>query len=481
MSSVIREKYEKAGQSHIFKYWEQLDQTQQNNFINQLSKINDPQSFINDVSNAIEYSSNISSAKEYTQLPETSFNSTITSSTEQLLEWESKGLELIKNGKVGIILMAGGQGTRLGSTSPKGCYDVGLPSHKSLFQIQVERMRKLELLANRDENNHNVLTLYIMTSGPTRKNTEDFFKENNYFGWNENQIVFFNQGTLPAVDLEGKKLLLAEDKCSLVESPDGNGGLYKALYDNSILEDFKSRGIEHIHMYCIDNILVKVGDPLFIGYSAINNFDVATKVVRKNEPSEKVGLIVLDKTNNVPCVIEYSEISNELAESNDSNDPKLLKLRAANIVNHYYKVEFLEKMVPEWINSRNYLPYHIAKKKISCIDTTTNKFIQPTEPNGIKMEQFIFDVFPSVLLNKFGCLEVAREDEFSPLKNAPGSPSDSPEMCRMNCLKRSTKWIIANGGEVKEGALIEVSPLTSYSGEGLHDVKGKVFEDGSIV
>lgn len=472
----IKAKYEEAGQGHVFKYWDTLSNEKKETFIEQLSKLNGPKVFMNDVSNAIKYSSSVTGSREYTQLPASSFSSTISSSVEQLNEWESEGLNLIKHGKVGIILMAGGQGTRLGSSLPKGCYDVGLPSHKSLFQIQVERIKKLEELSGGS------LTLYIMTSKPTVGPTENFFKENNYFGWKKDSIIFFNQGTLPAVDLQGEKLLLGEDKASLVESPDGNGGLYKALFDNAILKSFKEKGIEHIHMYCIDNILVKVGDPVFIGYSSLNKFNVATKVVRKNESSEKVGLIVLDKNNNVPCVIEYSEISKELSEAKDENDAKLLKLRAANIVNHYYNVEFLNQMIPEWINSRHYLPYHVAKKKIASIDLSTGEFVKPTDNNGIKLEQFIFDVFPSVKLEKFGCLEVAREDEFSPLKNAPGTPSDSPEMCRENCLKRSTGWIIANGGVVNtENALIEVSPSVSYSGEGLSAVKGRVFTDGEIL
>jgi UDP-N-acetylglucosamine/UDP-N-acetylgalactosamine diphosphorylase len=473
----IRIKYEEAGQGHVFKYWETLDNTQQKSLISQLSQIPDPRAFMKDVSDAIKYSLSISELKEYTQLPASSFSSTIAVPVDQLAKWEQEGLRLIKDGKVGIILMAGGQGTRLGSSLPKGCYDVGLPSHKSLFQIQIERIKKLEQISN------GLLTLYIMTSGPTRKLTEEFFQENNYFGWNQDQIIFFNQGTLPAVDINGEKLLLGEDKASLVESPDGNGGLYKALFDNSILQDFQKRNLKHIHMYCIDNILVKVGDPIFIGYSALNNFDIATKVVRKSIANEKVGLIVLNKNDNVPCVIEYSEISKELSESLDEKDSNLLKLRAANIVNHYYNVDFLEEMVPKWINSRQYLPYHIAKKKIACIDLITGKFTKPKDNNGIKLEQFIFDVFPSVRLEKFGCLEVAREDEFSPLKNAPGADSDSPEMCRENCLKRSTRWVGANGGLLSTPeVLVEVSPLASYAGEGLLSiVKGHTYEDLEII
>jgi UDP-N-acetylglucosamine/UDP-N-acetylgalactosamine diphosphorylase len=478
METELREKFSNAGQDHLFKYWDQLSESQQSAFLKQLSKLGDPEAFIRDVSNAIAYSSSVAESKVYTQLPQSSYTSTISSSKETLNEWETKGIELIKDGKVGIILMAGGQGTRLGSSLPKGCYDVGLPSHKSLFQIQVERIKKLEQLAGVEKS----LTLYVMTSQPTRQPTEEFFQKHEYFGWDKEQIIFFNQGTLPAVDLEGQKLLLGQDKCSLAESPDGNGGLYKALFDNGILDSFKEKGIEHIHMYCIDNILVKVGDPTFMGFSVLNGFDVATKVVRKNDPAEKVGLIVLDKKANKPCVIEYSEISQKLSEAKDETDPSLLKLRAANIVNHYYNVDFLQRMVPQWIKSRKNLPYHIAKKKIACTDINTGEPIKPTENNGIKMEQFIFDVFPSVDLEKFGCLEVAREDEFSPLKNAPGSVIDSPEMCRANCLKRSTRWIIENGGLLESAdALVEVSPLTSYFGEGLSGVADQTFAADTVL
>ena len=171
-----------------------------------------------------------------------------------------------------------------------------------------------------------------------------------------------------------------------------------------------------------------------------------------------------------------------MSEANDETDPSLFILRADNIVNHYYNVDFLQRMVPQWIKSRKNLPYHIAKKKIACTDINTGEPIKPTENNGIKMEQFIFDVFPSVDLEKFGCLEVAREDEFSPLKNAPGSVSDSPEMCRANCLKRSTRWIIENGGLLESAdALVEVSPLTSYFGEGLSGVADQNFAADTVL
>lgn len=466
----IRETFEAAGQSHLFQFETQVSKEDFDKFISNLETLGDPKSLLGDVSNAIAYSSNVSKGKTFGPLPETSFKSALTCNPNDLSTWESIGLELIRNGKVAIILMAGGQGTRLGSSAPKGCYNVGLPSNKSLFQLQVERIRKLEKLANGS------IHLYVMTSIPTRSSTESFFESNGYFGWSKDKITFFNQGTLPAFDLKGEKLLLGEDKVSLVESPDGNGGLYRALYDNGILNDLKLKGIEHIHMYCVDNVLVKVGDPVFIGFSSSNEFQIATKVVRKEMADEKVGLIVLDEQKKAPCVIEYSEISKELCEEKDEDG--LLKLRAANIVNHYYNVQFLVDMVPQWISSREYLPYHIAKKKVPY----TNKegeFVKPEEVNGIKLEQFIFDVFPSVPLAKFGCLEVSREEEFSPLKNGPGCPSDSPDSCKLDCLRRSTRWITKAGG--KPLGLLEISPLTSYAGEGLSPLDGVEFHDLQII
>jgi len=176
----------------------------------------------------------------------------------------------------------------------------------------------------------------------------------------------------------------------------------------------KKRGIKHVHAYCVDNCLVKVADPQFIGFAASKNVDIATKVVRKRDAKEPVGLIL--QKNGKPDVVEYSEIDDATAEAKDSKNPQLLKLRAANIVNHYYSYRFLES-VPEWAHR---LPHHVARKKIPYVDTETGSTIKPEKPNGIKLEQFVFDCFPFLEMDKFACMEVRREDEFSPLKNGPG-------------------------------------------------------------
>lgn len=477
----LHQKYRDAGQEQLFQYASKLSAEQQKEFDAQLEKIEDPSKLVQTVKDAIKFSANASSSRNLTQLPPSQTASTLDISAEEKQELADLGLAAIAANKVGVLLMAGGQGTRLGSTDPKGCFNIDLPSGKSLFQIQAEKILRVQKLAQKHASSESLPTLYwyIMTSGPTREATETFFKNHNYFGLQHSQVIFFNQGTLPCFNLDGSKILMeAEDR--YCESPDGNGGLYKAIQTQGILEDMTKKGIEHVHMYCVDNCLVKVADPVFIGFAIQRKFDLATKVVRKRDASESVGLIVMDNDFKRPCVIEYSEISPELANKTEDGNSSLLFLRAANIVNHYYSVEFLRKMVPQWTSSQEFLPFHIAKKKIASLNEN-GEFVKPTEPNGIKLEQFIFDVFPSVELSRFGCLEVDRSAEFSPLKNADGAKNDTPSTCKKHYLELSTKWVKKNGGVLDNDALVEVSSLSSYAGEDLDFVRGKSFKNGDII
>jgi UDP-N-acetylglucosamine/UDP-N-acetylgalactosamine diphosphorylase len=221
-----------------------------------------------------------------------------------------------------------------------------------------------------------------------------------------------------------------------------------------------TRGIEHIHAYCVDNCLVKVADPVFIGFSASKNVDIATKVVRKRSANESVGLILLK--NGKPDVVEYSEIDKETAEAKDPKQQEVLKFRAANIVNHYYSFRFLNSVM----TLANQLPHHVARKKIPYVDTKTGETIKPEKPNGIKLEQFVFDVFPHLELGKFACMEVRREDEFSPLKNARGTGEDDPDTSKRDILEQGKRWAQAAGAIIvsEDGTAIgvEISPLISY-------------------
>jgi UDP-N-acetylglucosamine/UDP-N-acetylgalactosamine diphosphorylase len=219
------------------------------------------------------------------------------------------------------------------------------------------------------------------------------------------------------------------------------------------------RGIKHIHAYCVDNCLVRVADPTFIGFAASKDVSIATKVVRKRNAKEAVGMIL--QKNGKPDVVEYSEVDDATAEAKDDKNPELLKYRAGNIVNHYYSYDFLES-IPQWAHR---LPHHVARKKIPCVNTETGDVIKPEKPNGIKLEQFVFDCFNLLTLDKFACMEVRREDEFSPLKNARGTGEDDPDTSKRDIMDQGRKWLQAAGCIVEDegdNAGVEVSPTFSY-------------------
>ena len=243
-------------------------------------------------------------------------------------------------------------------------------------------------------------------------------------------------------------------------APDGNGGIYQALITSNARSDMKKRGIEHVHAYCVDNCLVRVADPVFIGFATSKKVNIATKVVRKRNASEPVGLIVLK--NGKPDVVEYSEMDENIARAIDPHHSDMLKFRAANIVNHYYSSAFLDT-IENWSYK---LPHHVARKKIPCVDMKTGENTKPDKPNGVKLEQFVFDVFPFLSLDKFASLEVDRKDDFSPLKNAKGTGEDDPDTSKKDILNQGTRWVKAAGAivvsEQDSSDEVEVSPLISY-------------------
>lgn len=468
----LRATYEKANQDHVFAFYDSLSSDEQATFYHQLAQF-DP-ARINEITDRALNPPKAAEDAPHTgvePLPESATASILDSAPEDLEKWNNTGLDLIAANKVAVLLLAGGQGTRLGSSAPKGCYDIGLPSKKSLFQIQGERIRKIQRLAEKKAGvaaGSVTVPWYVMTSGPTRGPTEAYFQEHEYFGLKKENVHIFEQGVLPCISNEGKILL--ESKGRVAVAPNGNGGIYEALVTSNITADMRKRGVEHIHAYCVDNCLAKVADPVFIGFSASKKVSIATKVVRKRNATESVGLIVLK--DGKPDVVEYSEIDTATAEAKDPKQPDVLKFRAANIVNHYYSFSFLET-IPSWSDK---LPHHVARKKIPFVDTATGETTKPEKPNGIKLEMFIFDVFPLLVLEKFACMEVRREDEFSPLKNARGTGQDDPDTSRHDVMAQGERWVREAGGiVVTEGDKtgVEVGPLVSYGGEGLEKLKGK--------
>ena len=456
---ALREKYEKAAQEHVFAFYDELSTDDKAALFDQLQGI-DPHRINVLADKALHPSKSSKDSNDNVEpLPKSATASLLELDTEEIDKWYKTGLGLIAQNKVAVILMAGGQGTRLGSTDPKGCFDIGLPSHKSLFQIQAERLLKLQALAKKySKPDHDVvIPWYVMTSGPTRVPTQKFFEEHSHFGLAPNNVVIFDQGVLPCISMEGK--ILMETKERVAVAPDGNGGLYMALLLSEARTDMRKRGIEHVHAYCVDNCLVKMADPVFTGFAAAKKVDIATKVVRKRNAKEPVGLII--SRDGKPDVIEYSEMSDEMKEAKEGSNEDRLKYRAANIVNHYYSFSFLEG-IETWSHQ---LPHHVAKKKIPFFDVEKGEQIKPDKPNGIKLEQFVFDVFPFLEMDKFACMEVDRKDEFSPLKNAKGTGEDDPDTSKQHILEQGVRWVKAVGCTVisdTDELGVEVSPLVSY-------------------
>ena len=453
----LREKYEKAGQDHVFAFYDELSTAERAGLYDQLLSI-DPNR-INVLADKALHPPKDDSSKQPSiePLPASASASLLELDTDQVDQWYKTGLGLIADNKVAVVLMAGGQGTRLGSSDPKGCFNIGLPSNKSLFQLQAERIYKIQELAQKYSGKDKIAAVpwYVMTSGPTRKPTEQFFQDNDYFGLPKENVVIFEQGVLPCISNGGK--ILMESKSRVAVAPDGNGGIYHALLMSNARTDMRKRGIQHIHAYCVDNCLVKVADPVFVGFSAAKDVDIATKVVRKRAANEPVGLIV--QKDEKPDVVEYSEIDQEMKEATDSSDR--LKYRAANIVNHYYSFRFFET-IEEWAHK---LPHHVAKKKIPYMDTEKGETIKPDKPNGIKLEQFVFDVFPFVEMDKFACLEVDRKEEFSPLKNARGKGEDDPDTSKKDIMDQGARWLRNAGATIiseQDSSGVEISPLKSY-------------------
>jgi UDP-N-acetylglucosamine/UDP-N-acetylgalactosamine diphosphorylase len=508
---IIYTKYELYDQQHVLDHWSELTISEKVSLIDQLESIP-----VNEISNYVRIAkaeSNTTTAPAFYDLSiETTKSKNKTKNNKTIKPFSGKvtstskdgkylkktcyklGMDAIKSNKVATVLLAGGQGTRLGYDGPKGMYDIGLPSKRSLFCLVAERILKLTQLAKVTSTNESSsstggggddadddttlspvrIPLYIMTSPMNHQMTEEYFVTNNYFGLPSDDVKFFSQGTLPCLTTENGKIIM-ENKYTCSMAPDGNGGIYPAMEKFGILDDMQDRGIEHIHAFAIDNALVKPADPVFIGYCIDEKADCGNKVLWKSDPHEKVGVIA--ERDGKPCVIEYSELSLDMAEQTKGmiGRKKKLLYGAGNICNHYYSRSFMEEKV---IPNQGKM-YHIANKKIPFWDESKGETVTPSENNGMKLESFIFDVFP--LSENMAILEVERDAEFAPVKNAPGSATDSPDVAVEMLSNLAKRWLedagaSLNVSEEGKGQHCEIAPLMSYGGEGLEEYRKKEFD-----
>lgn len=398
----VEKKLKKAGQEHLLKYYERItDDKKKENFLNSILTIDFDA--INEI--YLDSKKNITN-KDFVIEP-IKFIDKEKIDEKEYAEYEKLGKDIIKSGKLAVVTMAGGQGTRLGHTGPKGTFDLGLESHKSIFEILCDTLK------SENERYGVSVPWYIMTSDENNAETVEFFEKHNYFGYNKGDIFFFTQSKLPMVDTNGKCLI--DEKGNIKEAADGHGGIFKSILKSGALYDMQSRGIEWVFIGGVDNVLVKPVDPVLIGLSIKDNVDAAGKSIIKANPHEKVGIFC--KRNGRPSVIEYSEISDELAEERLENGE--LKYAESHILCNLFSLNAINKIAS--ID----LPYHVAFKKAKYIDCDGNLIVSE-KPNVYKFESFIFDAFEK--LDDLVVLRVKRENEFAPVKNAEGE--DSPETAR---------------------------------------------------
>ena len=372
--------------------------------------------------------------------------------SERALELGRRALEA---GQVAVVLVAGGQGTRLGHDGPKGTFPIGPVSANSLFQVHAEKILAIGRRYGAP------LPLYVMTSPDNDRTSREFFAEHALFGLDRDQVVFFQQGTMPALDRRTGRILMT-DRQRIATCPNGHGGVLKALADGGHLADLKRRGIRYIFYYQVDNPLVRIADPGFLGHHIRADAEISLKVVRKTHPEEKLGVVV--EVDGRLQLIEYSDLPEEIAQRRlpDGN----LEIWTGSIAVHIFSLSLLERLAAQRVT----LPYHRAIKKVPYLDDHGH-LVRPAEPNAVKFEMFVFDALP--LAHRALVVEGDRREEFEPLKNAEGK--SSPASVRQAMSNLFAKWL--DGADIQvpyhpDGSAaipIEISPLLALDAEQLRD------------
>jgi UDP-N-acetylglucosamine/UDP-N-acetylgalactosamine diphosphorylase len=352
------------------------------------------------------------------------------------------GRRALSAGRVGVILTAGGQGSRLGFNHPKGMYPIGPISGASLFQIHFE---KIVAISRR----HGVqVPLYLMTSPATHDETLQYLEANQRFGLPAEDLHVFCQGTMPAVDRTTGKILL-EEKGQLFQSPDGHGGAVAALAKSGALSDMQARGIDLLFYFQVDNPLVPVCDPYLIGHHLGVNSELTSLAVEKKHPHEKWGNFDMH-------VVEYSDMPDDVAELRDADGG--LKFWAGSLAIHVFARQLLERAA----ENLQLLPFHIARKKVPYLDEAGQK-VSPSEPNALKFERFIFDLLPAA--ERPLVVEYAEADCLAPLKNAPGAEVDTAEYVQEMLLALHRRWLQSAGASLADGVQVEIGPLFALDAE----------------
>lgn len=392
-----KEKLAKYGQEQVLKYYEELSAEEQQTLLQQI----DATDMI--ILEACKHREELAQKGKITPLAAMQLDE-IEANKES---FTATGLDAIKAGKVGAVLLAGGMGTRLGSDNPKGMYNVGLTKELYIFQCLVNNM--LDVVHQAGAWFH----LFVMTSDKNNDATVSFMKEHDYFGYKAEYVHFFKQEMAAATDYEGKIYL--EEKGRLSTSPNGNGGWFISMQKNGLLDVVHNEGIEWLNVFAVDNVLQRIADPCFIGATIQKNCVVGAKVVRKNAPDEKVGVMCLE--DGKPSIVEYYELTDELMNAKDEKGEPAYNFGV--ILNYLFRVKELEHMMA------SSMPLHIVEKKIPYLNEQGEP-VKPESPNGYKFESLVLDMIHQ--LDTCLPFEVVRSKEFAPIKNKTGV--DSVESAR---------------------------------------------------
>jgi len=430
----------------LLGFWDELDPTSKDHLWRELSELDlELVNHLRDVAAAPAASSGAPDIAP----PETITLAEVAADTERIRSARAAGEAELAAGRVGLVLVAGGQASRLGCDGPKGDFPVGPVSGYSLFQIHARRILRLT-------RKYGVrIPWYVMTSPANHVQTQQIFDKNGHFGLKPEDVFFFCQKMLPALDNDGRVLL--KEKGELFLAPNGHGGVLEGLSSSGCLEDACARGIETLSYFQVDNPLVRPADELFIGLHRLAGADMSSKVVKKAGPEEKVG--VLGHVNGRLGCIEYSDMPSELLQAR-SEDGSLV-FSAGNIAVHAISVDFIAEITAGGLS----LPWHVARKTISTLDDDGT----PCERDGMKFETFVFDALG--LASKSVTLEVSREMEFAPVKNRQGA--DSPDTARELMCGLHASWIEQSGMDLpapgEDGVIsVEVDPLLAETYEEFH-------------
>lgn len=403
MYNKILEKLTNYNQQHLLKFYDSLTQEQQKSLLDDIEKINFK--ILDNLNNKEENSNYKLSPIDIL---------TLSKIAENKEKYFSLGISAIKEHKVAAVLLAGGQGSRLGFDGPKGSLNVGINKELYIFEILINNL--LDVLKQAD---NTWIYLYIMTSAKNNTETIEFFEKHNYFGYNKDYVKFFVQEMAPAVDYNGK--IYMEEKWKIALSPNGNGGWFSSLGRAGLLKQALNSGVEWLNVFSVDNVLQRIADPVFLGATIALNMPMGTKVLKKNAPDEKVGVIC--KKDGIPSIIEYYELTDEVNQILDENGERVYNYGVT--LNYLFNINKLQN------KSYDCLPVHLANKKIPYIDDNGNH-IKPTENNGYKFETLILDMIR--LYDDVLAYEVERNTEFAPIKNKEGVDSleSARELLKLN-------------------------------------------------